>query len=108
MVANVLWTWGLVESECKLSCKWHKFSLLFNDKGLLIGVSPISPSYWCTTGICHLKDICSHIALYAFQDLRTAFNLPVSSSFFYLQIKSALKPYDVPWQQPLPVHPYID
>ncbi len=106
IVSNVIRTWRLVESECKISCKWHTLSPLFNNKGLLIGGRPISPSYWSNSDIHYLKDIYSDTALRSFQDIRNSFNLPGSSFFFCLQIRSALKAYGVPWQQPLAIHPF--
>lgn len=72
---------------------------------MLIGGRPISSSYWSNTGIHYVKDLFNEAALCSFQELKHSFNLPGSSFFFYLQIRSALRAHGVPWQQPLPVHP---
>ena len=42
IVSNFIRTWHIVESECKISCKWHTLSPLFNNEGLMIGGRPIS------------------------------------------------------------------
>lgn len=105
LISNVFQTWRLVEKGCKISCNWHSLSPLFNNKGLLIGGRPINPSHWTDTGIRYIKDLYTDTTLGSFQDIKISFNLPDSSYFFYLQIRSAMKAYGVPWQQPLPTHP---
>ena len=104
LVSNLIRRWGLVKKEGKISCKWHTLSPLFNNKGLLIGGRPISYSHWSNSGVHYLKDLYVDAALGSFQDVRSSFNLP-GSSFFYIQIRSAMRAYGVPWQQPLPIHP---
>lgn len=105
IVSHLIKTWRLVESRCKVSCKWHKQSPIFNNKGLTIGGRPIPPSHWSRSAIRHLEDIYNDSGLCSFQDIANSFNLPASSFFFYLPLRSALKAYGVPWQQPLLVHP---
>lgn len=105
LISNVFHIWRLVEKECKISCKWHTLSPLFHNKALLIGGRPISPSNWSNTGVHYINDLYIDSCLGSFQGIRMLFNLPGSSFFFYLQIRSAMKAYGVPWQQPLPTHP---
>lgn len=66
LVSNVIQTWRLVEKHCKISCKWHTLSPLFNNKGLLIEGRPISPSQWRDKGIRYLNDLYMDTALDSF------------------------------------------
>lgn len=65
----------------------------------------LSHPHWSNSSIHHLSDIYDNRGLCSFQEIKSAFNLPGSSFFFYLQLRSALKAHGVPWQQPIPVHP---
>ena len=98
-------TWRMVEKHCHISNIWHTLSPIFNNKALLIGGRPISAPPWEQGGVHYLKDIFNNYGLLSFSDIKNAFNLPGSSSFFHLQLRSALKAYGVPWQDRLPTHP---
>jgi len=52
-----------------------------------------------------LKDLYSVHGLRAFNDLQAEFDLPHSSFFFYLQLRSAMGVYGLPWGTDLPTHP---
>jgi len=97
--------WRLVEKHCHLSCKWHTFSPIFNNKALLIGGRPICAPQWEQRSVHFLKDIYNDFGLLSFADIKDAFDLPGSTFFFYLQLRSALRAHGVPWQCPLPTHP---
>ncbi len=43
--------------------------------------------------------------LKSFQDIKALFNLPGTSFFMYLHIRSVFRAYGVPWDAQLPVHP---
>lgn len=105
IISYLVRTWRLVEAHCHILSKWHTLSPIFNNKALLIGGRPISSPQWEQSGISHLKDIFDEYGLLSFSNIQSAFNLPGTSFFFYLQLRSALKAYGVPWQGPLPVHP---
>ncbi len=47
-------------------------------------------------------------ALCSFQTLRTKFCLPASAYFVFLQLRSALKAYGVPWSSSISSHPMRD
>ena len=80
---------------------------LFNDFALCLGGHPISFPRWRDKGINTLSDIIADNALRSFQDLKSHFNLPATSFFFYLQLCSALRAYRVPWGENLEPHPII-
>lgn len=104
IISHLIRTWRLVESHCRLSCTWHTLPPFFNNRALFIGGRPISAPQWEQREVHYLKDIFNDLGLLAFSDMKDAFNLPNSSFFFYLQLRSALKVYVVPWQSPLPIH----
>lgn len=105
IISHLIKTWRLAESYCHVSCNWHTLSPLFNNKALLIGGRPITAPQWEQREVHYLKDIFSEVGLLPFSDLQNGFSLPCSSFFFYLQLRSALKAYGVPWQESLPIHP---
>lgn len=70
-----------------------------------MGGRPISFPHWSDKGIHTLSDITSNKTLRSFQDLKSQYNLPGTSFFFYLQIRSALRAYGVPWGENLECHP---
>lgn len=105
IISHLVKVWRLAETHCHISCKWHTFSPIFNNKALLIGGRPISAPQWERKGVHYLGDIYNDQGLLSFSDIKDAFNLPGSSFFFYLQLRSALKAHGVPWQNPLPNHP---
>ena len=76
LVSNGIRKWRLVEKKCKISCKWHRLSPLFNNKGRLIGGRPISSSHWSNSGIHYLKDLYNDTAIGSFQDIRTLSDQP--------------------------------
>ncbi len=105
IISHLVLTWRSSETHCHLSCKRHTLSPVFNNKALLIGGRPISAPQWEQRGVHYLKDIYNNFGLLSFTDVKDAFDLPGSSFFFYLQLRSALKAHGVPWQRSLPVHP---
>lgn len=108
IISHLVAVWRLVEIHCQLSCKWHTFSPIFNNNAILIGGRPISAPQWERRGARHLKDIYNDSGLLSFTDIRDAFDLPGSTFFFYLQLRSALKAHGLSWQCTLPTHPLRD
>ncbi len=53
-------------------------------------------------------DIYDNQGLCSFKTLRTKFCLPASAYFVFLQLRSALKAYGVPWSSPISSHPMWD
>ena len=87
------------------SIKFHPHLPLFNNFALGLGGHPISFPQWRDKGINTLSGIIADNALRTFQDLKSHFNLPGTSFFFYLQLRSALRAYGVPWGENLEPHP---
>uniref|UniRef100_A0A0E9S1U3 Uncharacterized protein n=1 Tax=Anguilla anguilla TaxID=7936 RepID=A0A0E9S1U3_ANGAN len=44
--------------------------------------------------------------LRTFSDQKETYNLPGTSFFLYLQLRSVMRAYRVPWSQP-PIHPLV-
>ncbi len=59
-------------------------------------------------GVNTCGDIYDNQGLCSFQTLRTKFCLPASAYFVFLQLRSALKAYGVPWSSPISSHPMRD
>lgn len=57
------------------------------------------------SGIHALGDIYGDEGLRSFQELSVQFNLPKTTFYFYLQLRSTLKAHGVPWQAALSDHP---
>ncbi len=77
-------------------------------------MAAIWPGHWGYTPIlyekCHvffntLENIYDERGLRTFRDLQSCYNLPGFSCFFYLQLRSSLKAYGVPWDRTLTSHP---
>jgi len=69
---------------------------------------PITFPTWEKQGARLLGDVYDSNGFCSFQEIRSNFNLPGASFFFYLQLRASLKAYGVPWGQPLPVHPLYE
>ncbi len=85
--------------------KWHNLSPIFNNFSLLTGNIPFSFPHWKNRGVYVLKDLYGDSGLRAFNDLKAEYDLPGSSYFFYLQLRSVMQAYGVPWGSGLPTHP---
>lgn len=85
--------------------KWHNHTPIFNNFSLLTGNMPFSFPHWKNRGVNILKDLFNVHGLRAFNDLQVEFGLPGSSFFFYMQLRSAMRAYGVPWGVALPTHP---
>ena len=90
ITSHLMLVWRLVETRCHLSCKWHTFSPIFNNKALLIGGRPVCAPQWEQRGVYYLKDIYNDFGLLSFADIKDTFSLPGSTFFFFLQLRSAL------------------
>ena len=86
-----------MESHSSTHIKFHPHLPLFNNFSLCLGGQLISFPQWSDKVINTLSDITSENTLRSFQDLKSHFNLPGTSFFFYLQLRSALRAYRVPW-----------
>lgn len=97
--------WKKAEKLFETVPKFHKLSPLWNNTNILTGKKPFTCPLWAAKGICTLGDIYSKDGLYSFNNLQTLFDIPGSSFFLYLRLRSAMKAYGVPWNTLLPSHP---
>ncbi|XP_047443790.1 uncharacterized protein LOC125009675 [Mugil cephalus] len=103
IVSYLIRTWRLIKAYRRILTNWHTLSPIFNNKALLIGGRPVSAPQWELRGVHFLKYILFFLLFYgllSFSNIQSAFSLPLSSFFFYLQLRSALKAYGVPWHGP--------
>lgn len=104
IIAHLLSTWKVVERQAGSMSKWHHHFPLFNNNGFLSGSTPFRSSQWAECNITTLGDLYDDKGLRTFQDLRSKYNIPASTFYFYLRIRSALKALGVPFNTKLPVH----
>lgn len=91
LVSQLVTVWRAAEKLRKISSKWNLFSPVFNNPGLLLGGQPIKFPGWSSRGIHTLGDLFDENCLRTFQDVCDNFNLPGTSFFFYLQLRSSMK-----------------
>ncbi len=97
VVANSIKIWKTVERRiggpfkfCNSTPLWHNFNFVCGNRPF------VQPS-WSSLGVNTCGDIYDDQGLCSFQTLRTKFCLPASAYFVFLQLRSALKAYGVPW-----------
>ncbi len=107
-VANSIKIWKTVERRiggpfkvCNSTPLWHNFNFVCGNRPF------VQPS-WSSLGVNMCGDIYDNQGLCSFQTLRTKFCLPASAYFVFLQLRSALKAYGVPWSSPISSHPMRD
>lgn len=105
IISYLLRTCNTVMNHTKVDLKWHNHSPIFNNFSLLVGKKPISFSLWRDKGVHTFNNLFNVDGLRAFSDIRAQYDLPGTSFFFYLQLRSAMKAYGVPWGVPLLTHP---
>ena len=106
IVAHSIYVWRYIAQLGQWDTKWHLDTPIFDNNSLLLGGKPIRFPNWQKKGIHKLSDIYSESGLRSFQELKQIYNIPGTSFFFYLQLRTAMHTYGVPWNQPLSVHLY--
>ena len=107
IISNTLSIWYCIEKHLSITCKFHSSSPIWHKNALLSGSMPFTFHQWSKQGIKVLGDIFDDQGLRSFQDLTNSYSIPGSSWFFYLQLRTALKTYGVPWDVSLGFHPII-
>lgn len=110
ILSHTIAVWRSVEKACGIISNWNPYSPIFNNGGILIDKSPIKPTqckHWFDKNVRSLGDIFGDSGLLSFEDLCIRFNIQRSTFFFFLQLRSAMKTYGVPWQSPLKDHPLL-
>lgn len=105
LISFLLRTCRSVMKHAGVDLNWHNHSPIFNNFSLLIGNTPLSFPQWSGKGVFVFRDLYDDDGLRAFNDLKAEYDLPGTSFFFYLQLRSAMKAYGVPWRVPLLTHP---
>ena len=108
IISHAIQTWNSVEGLGDWGPPWHVDTPIFRNNKLLIGEKPLHFPQWQNAGIHTLPQIINNEGLKSFEDLKTEFNLPGSSFFFYLQLRLAMRTYGVPWNQPFKRHPMAE
>ncbi len=107
-MANSIKIWKTVERRiggpfkfCNSTPLWHNFNFVCGNRPF------VQPS-WSSLGVNTCGDIYDNQGLCSFQTLRAKFCLPASAYFVFLQLRSALKVYGVPWSSSISSHPMRD
>ncbi len=109
-MANSTKIWKTVERRigiggpikfCNSTHLWHNFNFVCGNRPF------VQPS-WSSLGVNTCGDIYDNQGLCSFQTLRTTFCLPASAYFVFLQLRSALKAYGVPWSSSISSHSIRD
>ncbi len=108
VVANSIKIWKTVERRiggpfkfCNSTPLWHNFNFVCGNRPF------IQPS-WSSLGVNTFGDIYDDQGLCSFQTLRAKFCLPASAYLVFLQLRSALKAYGVPWSSSISSRPMRD
>ncbi len=108
VVANSIKIWKTVERRiggpfkfCNSTPLWHNLNFVCRNRPF------VQPS-WSSLGVNTCGDIYDNQGLCSCQTLRTKFCLPASAYFVFLQLRSALKAYGVPWASSISSHPMRD
>ncbi len=91
--------WGT--PDCNSTPLWYNLNFVCGNRPF------VQPS-WSSLGVNTCGDIYDNQGLCSFQTLRTKFCLPASAYFVFLQLRSALKAYGVPWSSSISSHPMRD
>ncbi len=86
---------------CNSTPLWHNLNFVCGNRPF------VQPS-WSSLGVNTCGDMYDNQGLCSFQALRVKFCLPASAYFVFLQLRSALKAYGVPWSSSISSHPMRD
>uniref|UniRef100_A0A3B1KHZ5 Reverse transcriptase domain-containing protein n=1 Tax=Astyanax mexicanus TaxID=7994 RepID=A0A3B1KHZ5_ASTMX len=107
IVAHSLKIWSLIEKLMGGPFKICSATPLWQNYKLLRGARPFIEPSWSSKGINVCGDLYDDGGFLSFQSLKVTFNLPASTYFVYLQLRSALKAYGVPWDSRIATHPMV-
>lgn len=108
LISHLILTWRTIVRQSNSHVKWHKHFPLFRNHKLLIGNAPFHCPQWESRGVRTLGDVCDENGLRSFQDIREQFDLPASTFFRYLQLKSALWSHRTSLNCVLKPHPVLE
>ena len=90
LVAHSVYVWHKVVQMGQWDTKWHLDTPIFRNNNLLIAGKPIMFPKWQSQGVHSFLDIMDGTGLKTFSELRHSFNIPVTSFYFYLQLRASL------------------
>ncbi len=108
VVANSIKIWKTVERRIGGPFKFCNSTPLWHNLNFVCGNRPFVQPSWSSLGVNTCGDIYDNQGLCSFQALRAKFCLPASAYFVFLQLRSALKAYGVPWSSSISSHPMRD
>ncbi len=108
VVANSIKIWKTVERRIGGPFKFCNSTPLWHNLNLVCGNRPFVQPSWSSLGVNTCGDMYDNQGLCSFQALRAKFCLPASAYFVFLQLRSALKAYGVPWSASISSHPMRD
>ncbi len=97
VVANSIKIWKTVERRIGGPFKFCNSTPLWHNLNFVCGNRPFVQPSWSSLGVNKCGDMYDNQGLCSFQALRAKFCLPASAYFVFLQLRSALKAYGVPW-----------
>ncbi len=104
IITHFISTWRTVTRKIEPNLRWHRHSPLFHNNIFLSGKNPFYCPQWGKCKVNSFGEIYNDKGLKSFQDIKALFNLPGTSFFMYLCIRSAFRAYGVSWDAQLPVH----
>ncbi len=108
VVANSIKIWKTVERRIGGPFKFCNSTPLWHNLNFVCGNRPFVQPSWSSLGVNTCGDMYDNQGLCSFQALRAKFCLPASAYFVFLQLRSALKAYGVPWSASISSHPMRD
>ncbi len=108
VVANSIKIWKTVERRIGGPFKFCNSTPLWHNLNFVCGNRPFVQPSWSSLGVNTCGDMYDNQGLCSFQALRAKFCLPASAYFVFLQLRSALKAYGVPWSSSISSHPMRD
>ena len=96
-MTNTITNFKAVEKYLGYSDQGFLQSPLWHNRNIKSGTKPFASEQWRRQNIKTLDDVFNSEGMLSFENLVTNFNKPRSSFFLYLQLRSALKAYGVPW-----------
>ncbi len=102
-MANSIKIWKTVECRIGGPFKFCNSTPLWHNLNFVCGNRPFVQPSWSSLGVNTCGDIYDNQGLCSFQALRAKFCLPASEYFVFLQLRSALKAYGVPWSSSIPL-----
>lgn len=90
IITNSIRNFKVVEKSLVGNWKWHLNTPLWGNKNFISGNKPFESASWSAKGVYNLGDLFDPRGMLGFQTLCSLFNLPTTSHFLYLRLRSAL------------------